>query len=1014
MMNQIVRPSTLGRVLAYFTNAVAYAGKAFPKKGYRFDAGLASMSKQGQWETLEPEEHRKAYRLAVTSAWVYSDIRLLSDRAATAEAMPQVKKRAGEDLEDVGDHAYEQLLKTPNPLMTGKYLRRYVVWWLLLKGESYVFIGTPRWGGGEPLELWPLPSDMVRPLPQTLRKSVLTGGPTINYEYTIPGQDPIIYPGENILHYRLPNPFNYWQGMSPLTAAMLGIQTDISQGKWTRDFFGKDNAIPTALISLPKDISEDEFAIAVEAIREQFGEKRKSAVIPAGEMSVEVITQTLEQMQMIASRNFNKNEIDRVYGVPEGYMGAGLTGAAQLAHEIALARNGIQPLIDYLAAEETAKIGPYYGEDIVIAAPNVIPQDRALDMHEYRVYGLDRTINENRAEQDLDDWEDELGGIPVRVLEAMIKTGQAGGMGASVGGLPGGSMNMPQAKAYKDDLIRWRKVALKEAKGGRDPGKREFLSDEIPAELYYDIANDLLGADEEEVKAIFARPFEDAATKAAPDRAAEIKLARRIASILRNHWGLAATDIAGGETIDLAELEHLLQAEIMTELADVATNQAMLAAEGIGIGFELGEVNAAASEWARQYAFDLVKDLTDTTRKVVSNATSQFVETPGMTIGQLRGLLKPAFGDTRAQMIAVTETTRAFSQGTNIYQEMLRGAGVEMTRIWNTSADERVCPICGPLEGRPEAEWANEFPTGPPAHVNCRCFATLTTIAERATEERWEYMGEEIVQEPSWDKPTIAPEQPNLLPSRDFENAVDLRCGNNARVAKQLTMQSLAMRLEGDEDFQQLVPWLSRLGMSGETDTERATAYLINSWAVTSGDDDRLSVALQQAVQAEFNTPKWKWGEEVLSRVADAYDEADKRGFRKFVRAMYDESQAYLQSQGVESLWTYRGMAIARKAGFEKTLLDMQPISSFSTRFQGARDFAYQRGDLNAVIVGTQIPRERILGFPTTGFGCLGEYEVVVLGGRTECWARTAPLGVRSMGDEWSFREHIASWIAGT
>ena len=732
-------PNALAHTLRYFTDAVAYAGKAFPKKNYRFDTALASMTKQGQWETLEPAENLKAYRLAVTSAWVYSDITLLSNRAATAEAMPQVKKKVGEKLEDIGDHAYEQLLNTPNAMMTGKYLRRYIVWWLLLKGESYVFVGTSDWGRGEPQELWPLPADMVRPLPETKRKSGLTGGPIIDYEYTIPGQDPVIFPGENILHYRLPNPFNYWQGLSPLSAAILGVQTDISQAKWMRDFFGKDNAIPTAIISLPKDISEAEFQIAAEMIREEFGEKRKSAVIPAGEMSVEVITQTLEQMQMIASRNFNRNEIDRIYGVPEGYMGAGLSGASQLAHEIALARNAIQPLIDYLAAEETAKIGPYYGEDIVIAAPNVIPQDRALDMHEYRVYGLDRTINENRAEQDLDEWKDELGKIPIRALEALIKTGQAGG-GTAVGELPGGAMNMPMAKSYKDDLVRWRKVALKEAKAGNDPGKREFTSTEIPAELYYDIANGLLGADEEEVKAIFARPFENAATKAAPDRAAELKLARRIASILRNHWGLVAQDIADGETIDLAELERLLQAEIMTELADVATNQAMLDAEGIGVGFELGEINAAASEWARQYAYDLVRDLTETTRKVVSNATTQFVDTPGMTIGQLRGLLKPAFGDIRAQMIAVTETTRAFSQGTNIYQEMLRGAGVEMVRIWNTSADERVCPICGPLEGRPETEWASEFPTGPPAHVQCRCFATLTTMPERAAEERWVYI----------------------------------------------------------------------------------------------------------------------------------------------------------------------------------------------------------------------------------------------------------------------------------
>ena len=45
---------------------------------------------------------------------------------------------------------------------------------------------------------------------------------------------------------------------------------------------------------------------------------------------------------------------------------------------------------------------------------------------------------------------------------------------------------------------------------------------------------------------------------------------------------------------------------------------------------------------------------------------------------------------------------------------------------WQTSGDERVCPICGPLAGQ---EFRSGEGPAPPLHVNCRC-ARITTRIE--------------------------------------------------------------------------------------------------------------------------------------------------------------------------------------------------------------------------------------------------------------------------------------------
>lgn len=84
------------------------------------------------------------------------------------------------------------------------------------------------------------------------------------------------------------------------------------------------------------------------------------------------------------------------------------------------------------------------------------------------------------------------------------------------------------------------------------------------------------------------------------------------------------------------------------------------------------------------------------------------------------------FGQARAEMIAITEVTRAVSAGEALIVVLL-AAGVEgvqarLEEIWYTENDARVCPVCAPLHNQSKDEWAHLFPDGPPAHPRCRCW----------------------------------------------------------------------------------------------------------------------------------------------------------------------------------------------------------------------------------------------------------------------------------------------------
>jgi len=186
-----------------------------------------------------------------------------------------------------------------------------------------------------------------------------------------------------------------------------------------------------------------------------------------------------------------------------------------------------------------------------------------------------------------------------------------------------------------------------------------------------------------------------------------------------------ARRIVRGQIVSDEELAEAFRRAMEPRLMQMATEEGMRLGVGVGVQFDEAVVNRAASEWAKTYGYNLVKDLTDTTQNVIRKVASDYVTTPGMPIGELRNMLEPAFGERRAAMIAVTETGRAYSQAALQYQERLLEQGIEVERVWQTNSDELVCPICGPLHGKSEDKWKSQYPDGPPAHVNCRCSVTL-------------------------------------------------------------------------------------------------------------------------------------------------------------------------------------------------------------------------------------------------------------------------------------------------
>lgn len=177
---------------------------------------------------------------------------------------------------------------------------------------------------------------------------------------------------------------------------------------------------------------------------------------------------------------------------------------------------------------------------------------------------------------------------------------------------------------------------------------------------------------------------------------------------------------------------------VMTPLLyEIALSQVEIVLAALPVGTDIAIVNQAAANWARQYTDALVRDLSRTTRESVQRSwdaffrdsgsvgqsISEFFEQSGMTIGDLFKVFEPAFGKVRAEMISITEVTRASVQGELALVNQLQrdNPSLVFTAIWQTNNDDVVCPICAPNNGKPAGEWTTGSEP-PPAHPRCRCW----------------------------------------------------------------------------------------------------------------------------------------------------------------------------------------------------------------------------------------------------------------------------------------------------
>lgn len=456
------------------------------------------------------EQDLKNARTAVQSVWVYSCCQAIAGELSAARLV--VKRRVeDEGEEDVDNHPWERLWEQPNPFFGRAALMSYWGWSLLLTGEAYLFL---RPVGGQLAEIWPVPPWHIEPIPDPA--AFISG-----YRYHLgEGHAPRRIESKYIVYSRLTNVFDPRRGLSPLVAAMVAVESDLAMRAWNKNFFSRENAAPSGMITVPRDTLDADLEVIRQQIWDYFGSgQRRVGVARAGDLAWTAFDRSQKDMEFLSGREFARTEIARAFGIPDGYWDKDATRANSEGAKATMIETAVWPKLELLMEDLNAQAAPHWlgDDDLRITFDDIRPRNIAAEMQEFSTHAPVLTVNELRRLTGRDALPDYRGlllleelkkgaplpaTVPAMVAEdAAAELGEPGEEGEGV--MPEdaaagaedettGSLGA-EAPAPEDDaalaeqpeadaeLKRWERKALKALKAGR-PAAVPFVSEAIPAE----------------------------------------------------------------------------------------------------------------------------------------------------------------------------------------------------------------------------------------------------------------------------------------------------------------------------------------------------------------------------------------------------------------------------------------------------------------------------------------------------------------------------------------------------
>jgi HK97 family phage portal protein len=287
------------------------------------------------------------------SVWVYRAVNAIAEQVANIPFRFSTISSGGRDRLA---GRLQEFYNRPHPLMNGFQYWELRVMWLLLRGECFrvpIYEAGP---GGRRVLSRILMLDPAN-FQHIVERSELVGW-RYTGSYNGPAGSQIFLP-EEVWFERLPNPFDFWRGLSPLSVAASAASGDYAASRFMKGLL-ENNGDVGVVVKTSEMLDAEQRDQIMAALRER---KRAAGTADRplllwGGAEIEAPTMSSADMQLLEHRRFSIAEICAAFGVPEEV----LTTMAAAKYDIMqgsrlnFVENRIGPLCRRLEAEEQATV----------------------------------------------------------------------------------------------------------------------------------------------------------------------------------------------------------------------------------------------------------------------------------------------------------------------------------------------------------------------------------------------------------------------------------------------------------------------------------------------------------------------------------------------------------------------------------------------------------------------------------------------------------------------------------
>lgn len=297
--------------------------------------------------------------------------------------------RKAVEIEEIVEHPFLTILQTVNPFMNYFDLFEITSLYLELTGNAYWYLARSILG--TPMEIWPVPSDRIRVVPDP--EKFIAG-----YEYRY-GNNVVNFKESDIVHFKFPNPKNLYVGMSPLSAVVASYNINESMDLYENKIFQNMGQLEGGFFT-EESLDEEEFLRLKQEITDAWTGVKNAGKTPLFEKGVEYKNFGLKprDLAFIEGREKVREILLNAFGQNLALYDKGATRANADTAYYHYAKHTIKPRCTRIEQKINEKLLPIWDDKIFCAFDDVVPEDQklALQIRTENVKSGITSINEER------------------------------------------------------------------------------------------------------------------------------------------------------------------------------------------------------------------------------------------------------------------------------------------------------------------------------------------------------------------------------------------------------------------------------------------------------------------------------------------------------------------------------------------------------------------------------------------------------------------------------------------